>query len=127
MKDAVARLTCPACSGTKTARAVLCRICRARAIGVGISAVIRAHTLGDRPTSEERITPGQIRAAHGKAAKLDRHYGLARRTTHDRALVHASAILGRDVGSIKDLDELEANLILDWLDEQLVAIELATA
>lgn len=119
------RLSCPACSGPKTARATLCHSCRGRAIDVGISAVIRAHTLAGRDPLTDEITGGQIRAIHGMAAAIDRAYGRPRRTTHDVSLEHATQIFGRGVTSVNDLDELEAGVIADWLNEQLVALERA--
>lgn len=118
---------CPACGGNKTPRAHLCQACRRRAIEVGVAAVIRAHTVKESADPDDQITPGQIRALHGKAARLDRLNGRARRETHDAALAHATQLFGRQVSSVKDLDQLEANLILDWLDEDLVAVEIASA
>ncbi len=116
---------CPGCGGSKTPRARLCKACRHRATGIGVAAVIRTRTLRGRWPAEQAITAAQISAVHGMAAKLDKLNRLPRRATHDRALAHATQILGRQVASVTELDRREASLVLDWLEEQLVALELA--
>lgn len=115
---------CPGCGGEKTPRSKLCRSCRRRAIDVGVAAVIRARA--ERDVEHERqLTPGQLRAFYGKATALAEAAGWSKTKAHDVALEDASRRFARVITSVKQLDVLEANEVLDWMEAQTEAIKLA--
>ena len=104
----------------------LCRTCRSRAIGVGVQAVAlqrEAQPVGD----EQPISIGQITAFEAKLTDLAKKRGQPKGELKAAALGEASQLFGRRIISKKQLTKAEASEMLDRLDDQLEALDLAGA
>jgi len=66
-----------------------------------------------------QITPGQIRALHAKASRLDTELGKPPRTAKKAILTMASEQFKRPITSTLELNELEAHWVLEKLDDEL--------
>jgi len=67
---------------------------------------VDAEEVDDDPETGEAVTPAQLKALHAAMGDI----GLEDR---DRRLEYASRIIGRDLGSSKDLTKREASLVID--------------
>jgi hypothetical protein len=115
--------SCPGCGNPKTKRANLCADCRRRANEIGASVI--THVASPAAPVVPR-TPMQNTAYHGRlrSIALLEKPGLERealwsaeRKLKKWALKHASKLVGRDVGSSTELNELEFELLLDFLGD----------
>ena len=82
---------------------------------------LEAYVDGQRsaPAREpEAISPGQLRALHAIADRLDKRRQCGRGETKRAALAEASRRFGRAIVSAAKLSSLEASEVLDWLEEQ---------
>lgn len=71
------------------------------------------------PRPPEPLTEKQLRALHAKAGDLDRRLGVPRGTTKQQALEQTPRLVGRLVGSARDLTVDEASVLLDALEARL--------
>jgi hypothetical protein len=121
------KVECPGCHGTKTKRAVVCAACRSFATEIGIQAVLAERKA--RPTDAENLQrfDRMRRAYHGKCDAIGKELGESKLSIKQGILVRASEQFKRPIASFDDCTLLEAGWILDRLEEQLDAFELAGA
>lgn len=121
------KVSCAGCGGEKTKRAVVCAACRSFATDIGIQAVLAERK--PRPTDAENLQrfDRMRRAFHGKCDAIARELGESKLSIKQGILVRASTQFKRAIASFNDCTLLEAGWILDRLEEQLDAFELAAA
>lgn len=121
------KVKCPGCGELKTKRAVVCADCRAFAIAIGVQAVLAERR--PRPTDAETLQQfdRMRRAYHAKCEAIARKLGEPKIAIKQRILVQASEHFGRPLASFNDCSLLQAGWVLDRLEEQIDAFELAAA
>jgi DNA-binding CsgD family transcriptional regulator len=126
---ATARRLCRAPATVKNHRKAIIATLSVRNMAHAVDVAHRAGLLGERPTVEP-ITTGQVRAFNGKLGALARSSDKHQHDLKRDALDEVAQRFGREFTSTLDMSSLEANWILDLLDERLAtanAVEVKEA